>query len=251
MLSETEQKRRNKLEQKRRNKLEQKRRNSEKRRTSILNLIQTEIPFKQIAIKFNVTVQRISQLAIDNNIKRMDCIIDNCKNIFEAFMIDFNNGASINELLSKHKITKIQLNSIYARYKPKNAKPLSTLYRDKRNARIIEAYNNGETAQSILEKKDKVLGDPTKILTTDGIYYITVKHGIKRFPKIGNRSGGGCLESKKIIKLIVKLRENKLSFNRIAEKLNSLGYKTIGGKEFKHSTVMMKYNSYKKGKITL
>lgn len=225
-------------------KLEKKKRKDDRRKQNILRHIQKGLTFKKIAIKFGISKQRVAQVAQEFNILRGVKFVEDANNRFERIMVDFKLGASISELMANHGITKEQLFRLDRFHRPQE-EPLSLQYEKRRNEKIISAFKSGCTAEEIILNSDKILGDPTKIITKDGIYRLVIRHGFRRYPNLGNRHNGGILENKDIIDLIIKLRESKkkpLMFKEIAAKLNKEGYRTIQGALFSTSNVGIKYN---------
>jgi hypothetical protein len=248
MLSEAEKTKRAKEEKKRISLIQKAKDKQEKRKEQIVKHVREgKLTLKSIGLKFGVSKQRINQICVLNNISRWTEIRETSKMLFEKVMIDFKMGASIDEIVEKHNIDRSQLTNLHRRYAPEEI-GLIEQYRIKRDKKIISDYSNGITAKRIIEKTDKVLGDPSKVNTVDGVYRIASKNGVKRYPQIGNRSAGGSFEKKSILKMIVKMYEHKkfpAPFHEIAGTLNELGYETICGKEFTPATVRIKYHAYK------
>lgn len=220
-----------------------------KRRERILNDIKKpHLTLESIGLKFGVTKQRVRQIALEFGINRQIENREAASMTFHKIMVDFKLGASIAEITKKYKISREDLSYLHRQFAPTEPTLISQ-YRTKRNKAIVDLFKNGDTAKTITNKTLKVLDDPTKILSINTIYGITTKHGVKRYPKVGNRTSGICFEKKSLLNLIVKLYERKsnpLTFEAIANHLNSKGYKTLGGKVFNTQIVYQKYKMAKK-----
>jgi len=248
MLSQAEKNKRAKAEQKRVSLIQKEKDKKEKRRLKILKHIKDgDLTFKKIGEKFGISKQIINQIAWSYDVSRWTEIRETSKMLFEKIMFDFKTGSSIDEIVEKHKINRAELSQLHHKYAPEDIGIIEQ-YRIKRDKKIVSDYSQGVTAKTITEKTDKVLGDPSKVNTVDGVYRIASKNGVKRYPQIGNRSAGGSFEKKSILKIIVKMYEHKefpAPFHEIAGTLNELGYETICGKEFTLATVRIKYHAYK------
>lgn len=211
---------------------------------------ENKLTYQQIADKFNISTQRVSQVAQLFNVNRESERHAKTHARENAIILDIKAGLSIDELTTKYDITRKKLFYIYRRKKPVGeAESLGFEYRKKRDARIIELFKAGYTAEEIIEMNDKTLGDPARIRNIQTIYKITVRKKTKRFPRVGNRTAGGCYEDKKVLDLIVKLHDNEKkpkNFKQIANSLNRLGYKTIQDQRFYRENVRVKYHIHKK-----
>ena len=218
------------------------------RREKILSEVQKGKSYVDIGKKFGVTKQRVQQLAKTIDFSRRVEIRETKQMTFEKIMIDFKMGASIAQLTKKYNLSIEDMNYIFKSVEPE-APTLTSRYRVKRNAKIVDDFKNGATASSIVKDKSKILDDPRRILAIDTIYKIVGAQGVKRYKQIGNRSAGGIFEKKAVLKLIVKLHDNKKekhSFEKIANILNDLGHKTVQGRNFTTAMVRIKYHKYKK-----
>lgn len=230
-------------------KAEKKKRKDERRKRSILGHIQKDMTFRKIASKFNVSYQRVAQVAAENKISRQTNIQTSVKSLYEKVFADEKNGLTTEELLTKYKISKQYLNFLYYQYSPDG-----TLYqkvKEKRDNKIINDFINGKTAANIVDDTDKTLGDPTKIVSLRTIYSIVSKNGHRKYPKIGDRSKGISFEKKSVMNFIISKRKgkNKLTYKEIAKQLNDLGHKTVQGNLFTTANTQMKYLAYLKREV--
>lgn len=222
----------------------------EKRRNSILALVKTGIPLIKVGKRFGITKQRVNQIAIEKGISRWVETRDAKKTLYDNILLDMSNNLSIKEMVTKHNVSLSEINSVYKQHS-NDTETITDKFRKKRNKKIVGDFIDGDTALVITKKTDKVLYDPTKITCVNGVYRITTKNGVKRYPQIGNRGAGGSFEKKSIIRYIVTKRERKnpLTYREITENLNALGYTTICGLKFNEPNVRAKYISYQNNKL--
>lgn len=214
-----------------------------KREEQILKLLNENISFDEIAKKFGITKQRVNQIAKRNNIKRWEQSREFKISMYLKIMDDFNNNISLNDICLKHNLSIDNINTIFCF---NNDNTIFSKFREKRNSCIISDFIGGTTAKAITKRDDKELLDPNKITWIDSIYRINIKNGIRRYPQIGNRAGGGCFENKEILKFIFNKRDKyKWTFKKITDELNKKGKKTLTGKVFTIPNVFAKYYSNK------
>lgn len=218
-----------------------------KRNKIIIRLLKKGLTYEKIANMFSISKERVKQIACKNGLgDRWGKGRKYKKSLCKLISKDIRSKLSLDEILKKHPIPRQKLLYIFNYY---HNSSLIADFRNRRNKKIVTDFIKGNTAQRIVNKKDKVLLDPTKITTLDNIYLINTKNGVKRFPQIGKRCAGGIFEDRKILDLIVKKYEvDNLSFRQIAEDLNKLGYKTLTGKAFEMQNTYVKYHAYKEKK---
>ena len=217
------------------------------RNEELIKLLNSDITYEEIANKFGITKQRIFQIAKRNGIKRWEQGREFNKKMCNNIANDINNDVSLNTIYSKYKnLSKEYIRNVYKKQTSNN---LINQFRDKRNSFIINDFMGGETAKVITKHKEKEFLDPTKINSVNMVYRINVKNGVRRYPNIKNRHLGECSWDKSIIKFIVNKRDkSKWSFNKISDKLNEMGKKTLQGKLFQSPNVAMKYYKIKREK---
>lgn len=210
-------------------------------REEIINLIKSGEKYRIIGEKFNITRQRVHQYAMSIGFSKHRYLKENKKFLYDKIKADINNGLKYKEIIKKYKITTSYLNYVFSIFE-KEYIPLYTKELNDRNSVITNKFIKGNTATSITKDKDKELANPNKVSTVGRVYTINTKNGIKRYPKIGNRSAGGTFERKSIITAIINGHEKKgLTFQEIADRLNASGKKTITGKEYTMANVNQKY----------
>jgi hypothetical protein len=118
-----------------------------------------------------------------------------------------------------------------------------------RDDKIKELYKS-KVAREVVSSEHNDLNSPERIKTAHYVYIINRETGgEKKFPKIGSRYHGGNFEDKTILKYIQKKRDkDKWTFQKIADKLNSMGKTTIMGVVFTDYLVRYKYLHYNKVK---
>lgn len=214
-----------------------------KREQQILKLLNENISFGEIAKKFGISKQRVNQIAKRNNIKRWEESREFKTSIYSKIMNDFNNNISLNDICLKYNLSLDNINTIFYF---NNDNTLFSKFREKRNSCIISDFIGGETANGITKRNDDLLIEPNKITNISQIYRINNRNGVKRYPMIGSRAGGGCFENKEILKFIFNKRDKyKWTFEKITNELNKKGKKTLTGKVFTTPNVIAKYNSNK------
>jgi DNA-binding transcriptional ArsR family regulator len=214
-----------------------------KRDNQIVSLIKLGLTLKEIGRRFKITSQRIYQIALRNNIKVQK---DRREERVKLAQDIKNNNTSYKKVVgTKHK--KHSSRAILNTYKKLYGNGLIDLEREHRNSVIVDKFSvEKKAANDILNLKTTDLVNPHQIKTRNHIYRITSRSNAKRFPQIGSRRSGLVFEKKKVINMIVKLRNEGLSFEKITDKMNASGLKTIQGLEFKGPNVRMKYLRYQK-----
>jgi uncharacterized protein (DUF433 family) len=216
------------------------------REKEIINLIDNNWSLTSIATKFNITKQRVNQIAKKNNISIWNKIRTNKKTMHQNILNDINNNIQYKDIVKKYNLPKSKISDSF---KSIQKESLTTFIINKRNNEITSQFIQGNTAKIITNKTEPILISPTHITTTDSIYRINAKNNIRRYPQIINRYKGGLFESKEVIKFIKNKRDKKnWTFKQIAEELNKLEYKTITGKEYNQPNTYQKYIAIKQKK---
>lgn len=206
------------------------------KREKILKDIKKGTSYKEIGLKYGITKQRIYQIAKMNNVSRWDESRNKAKETYKNVVKELKNNIPAKEIYKKYGRRSA---TIYKEIN--NETPYEKQIRVRDND-IISKFNKGLMAKEIIDL------DTNELTSITSIYRINTKNGNKRYPTIGNRSAGGFFESKKVIKLIVKLKNEGVSFVEITNKLNSLNYKTITGRKFTTPNVIAKYHKYNNNK---
>lgn len=216
------------------------------REKEIINLIDNNWTLTSIATKFNITKQRVYQIAKKNNISIWNKIRTNKKTMHQNILNDINNDIQYKDIIKKYNLPQSKLSDSF---KSIQNESLNTFIMNKRNNEITSQFIKGTTAKIITNKTEPILISPTHLTSVDSIYRINTKNNIRRYPQIINRHKGGLFESKDVIKLIKNKRDKKnWTFKQIAEELNKLGYKTITGKEYTQPNTYRKYLAIKQNK---
>jgi hypothetical protein len=203
--------------------------------------------FGELSNKYGVSRQRIQQIAIQHGNLSIHAINHNRKEeIVNKIMIDtsilrydeikkkYSNFEGFSWLSLKKKFKEIYGIGLYDK-----------LYQT-RNITIVNKYSSGQIAKEVLNGSEQELKSPKQMKSERDVYRISSSFGYKKYPKVYNRAAGGMFEDKKILNLIVKLRDlKKMSFSEIAEELNNKGYKTVSGFTFSTPNVVVKYRDYK------
>lgn len=211
-----------------------------KRNKQIIDLINQNYTYQQIADKLNITKQRVYQIAKANDISIWNNIRTKHNQIYNDIITDINNNTQYNHIKKKYNLERNNLNYIFKKY---NNKTPYTIIKDKRNKEISNRYILGNTAKIITNTTDNIITSPNKLISVNSIYNINTKNNVKRFPLIYNRSKGGIFERKEIRLFIKKKRDkDNWPFRKIADELNKLNHKTITGKEY---TTANTYRLYK------
>jgi len=216
------------------------------REKEIINLIDNNWTLTTIATKFNITKQRVYQIAKKNNISIWNKIRTNKKTMHQNILNDINNDIQYKDIIKKYNLPQSKLSDLF---KSIQNESLTTFIMNKRNNEITSQFIKGNTAKRITNKTEPILISPTHLTSVDSIYRINTKNNIRRYPQIINRHKGGLFESKEVIKLIKNKKDKKnWTFKQIAEELNKLGYKTITGKEYTQPNTYQKYIAIKQNK---
>jgi hypothetical protein len=192
----------------------------------------------EVARKYNISKQRVKQLCSrydynpmkerkESRLKKVKEIKKDIKSLCYC------------EIKEKHNVTTQDLTTL--RNLGLNYKKNDFITR--RDKEAYKAYQKGAKAKELISDKD------CYIHRVDGIYRASSKFGFKKYPHI-TRNIKGLYEDKKVIKLILKLRENKkMSFAKIAEYLNNNGYRTPQGVTYKEPNLALKYKKIKQHKL--
>ena len=200
-----------------------------------------KLSYKEIGKKYNITKQRISQFARDNNISRWEESRKTIKNIKEDIKEDIIKGVPYKTICEKYRYKKYS-KSVLSDMK------LFTYFIEKRNKEIINLYKE-MTAKDTITIPVNVLDDPYRITRLGTVYDISSKSGYKKYPMIGDRCKGGVFEPKKVINLIKKLRSKNYGYRKIALELNKKGWKTPTGKLYSPMNVSNKHKGILKYKL--
>ena len=218
----------------------------EKRNAEIIKLIEDGLTYSEIGKKYGLTKQGISNIAIKYGIKGGYKKHTNYyPKLVKKILGDIDGGVlTYQELKEKYDLNETTM----SRLRYHGITNLYSQFMDVRNSEILNEYKN-KTAKNVTKVINSKLDDPNRITTENGVYRVTNKVGYKKYPKIGNRNAGGSFEDRKILKYIADKRDNhSWTFQKISDKLNKLGYKSISGVEFNMMLVRYKYKSYKKNK---
>lgn len=201
-----------------------------KRRKEIVKLIKQGIVYPKIAKKYNITKQRVHQIAKFENISPVTIRHEKYKKIIKKIDIKIKNGKQFNDVCKNYNISTLRNHGL------KNIRILQRSFRKTRNKKISHLYKNGLSAKDILKKHFN------EINNIQTIYNINNKLKSQRAP-IAKRKKYYKNENKKILKLIKTLKNKRYTFQEIADILNGLRLTTICGKSF--SSQLVCYNHKK------
>lgn len=209
------------------------------RNNEIKELLNKGETFDEIGEKYNLTRERVRQIAGFFGIKRQEDKKAVDKIIIAAIKQDIANDLSYEEILKKYNLDYDEEYRLIQKGLP----PLGKVFREKRDAVILEEFSKGKSATEILSSDNKFLNGKTKIGSINRVYQIATANNIYKHPEIGNRNAGGCFEDKKVLRYIKMCRDDyNRPFKEIAKTLNSWGKRTITGKKFTEANTQAKYN---------
>ena len=218
------------------------------RNKAILELLSSDkYTYTDIGNMYGLSNQRIQQIALRNGgIRRHTVNRERREEIVGQIMNDSLN-LTYNEIKQKYDIfERFPWVAIKIKFKQMYGIRLYEKFMSNRNQTILNEYSSGKIAREVIEGYEHELQSPEQIKTAGSVYNISKKLGYKKFPKVYNRAAGGLFEDKKVLDLIVKLRDvKKMTFNEIAKKLNDTGYKTVTDIDFNGPNLIVKYHNYK------
>jgi transposase-like protein len=207
--------------------------------------------YREIARKYNVTPQRIQQIALEHGNIKLHALNHKKKEYIVKQMMTDTSTLSYGEIKSKYKkLEGFKWNILKDKFKEVYGLSIYDMLYSSRNNTILKKYSSGQIAKEVLKGKEHELKSPKHLKQERDVYRVSSKLGYRRHQGIYNRAAGGIFESKRVLNLIVKWHDTKgMSFKAITDKLNSKGYKTVTGLDFKVANVWTKYHNYKtKGK---
>jgi hypothetical protein len=212
------------------------------RNETILKLVkQDELTYQEIGDIFGITKQRVKGIVYKSGYSRWAIRKVKYEVIGKDVKNDLKLGLTYPEIRDKYGIKTLD-RLVYNKLIPR----LYTKSINKRNDEITKRYKK-QRAIDIVKSKDIDVNNPNGVQQEKSVYSIASNNGYRKYPKIGRRCDGGTFEDKKILRYISKKRDkDKWTFKRISDKLNSLGHKTLTGKEFTIPNVIYKYNAHKK-----
>jgi hypothetical protein len=197
----------------------------------------------ETAETLGVTREYIRVLEKSLNLSRRLATAARCKKLIKLIKNDIEKGLSYEEIVSYWKLNKKKITYLQRKF---GFPGLIFLFVKRRNDFIQLEYKNGKTITEILQENNRLLYIKEKKIKASAAQSIANK-GFKRYPGIGLRTQKGVVfESMDVLKKIEELRDvQKMSFSKIAEKLNAEGIKTISGATFYYQMVAIKYNQLK------
>lgn len=201
------------------------------RRNEIGELLNAGKSYVQVARKFNISKQRVKQIAGTLGIDIMRERWSNRKALLKKIKSDLSLNLTPTEIKVKYNLTPKELEPLY-----RLGFSFRNTFNQKRNKVIGNRYQKGTIARKLT--KD----EPDHIKSVRGIYgVVSKKLGIYKYPEI-KRGCSGFFENKKTINYIKKSRLKGMKFREIAEDLNTKGISTITGLKFDTASVIAKYN---------
>jgi DNA-binding CsgD family transcriptional regulator len=197
----------------------------DKRNNEIINLVNKGVTYEKIAKKYKVSRQRIQQILKAKNISSNKIRAEKYRKEIKEIKDQLKGGACYIDVYKEHNISRLREYGL----------PKVNSLLEKRNKKIVHAYKKGASARSIIESG--VCG----INNINSIYHIAREADSKRHPHLVRQQKGYINEDKKILKLILKLRNKNYSYQKIADYLNKKNYKTISNKPFSQQLVLVKY----------
>jgi hypothetical protein len=200
------------------------------REKEILKLLSEGNTYKEVGEKYNVSKQRINQIAKKNNIKRWEDTQKLTERIHRQTLNALEKCTSIKRIAT---INKIDINELEYRFNQISKITLNRLLMRRRDNLIIDEFKKGKPASQIIKLiKPLEILQPRKINTVHGLYGVLKRYGVKRYPQIKSRRHGGTNLTKNTIEIIKNKRRDGLSFQKISDHLNEKGIKTITEKRF-------------------
>lgn len=196
------------------------------RNEKIINLIESGCTYKNIAIKFKISKQRVVQIAKTKNISSIKIRKEKYKKTIKEINERIQNGEFFVDVYKQYKVSKLVQYGLISRFEE---------FYKKRNKEIVLTYKNGNSAKSILKKPC------LKISCLNRIYQIISEQNSNRYPNMIRVKKGHINESVEMLNIIKKLRKKKMSFKEISNYLNKKNYKTISNKPFTMATTRLKY----------
>ena len=216
--------------------------------TEILELLKTtDLTFQAIADKYGVTKSRVGQ--ISQRYGKFNRSKTNRKywtSVLQKVLDELTPEMDIKAIASAHNLSVVEFNNRIRYYLGEN---LITILMEQRNEAISRHYIDGLTAKGITLKNETPFLQPNQITSQNSVYMINTKNGVRRYPKIGDRSKGGTFEDPEVMKFINRYKNKGYTFKEITDKLNACGYKTVSGLPFKWPNVSVKYNKFIKPKL--
>ena len=214
------------------------------RREEIMKMIHQGFTYKSIANKYDVSKQRINQIAKENNIyrhiikrKKHKRLINRIHKYLENNPSKNNSYAYYYDITKKFNLTTEDLNKL-KRYGLKFS--FYNILKDRNNNIIDDYFNKGLNAKNIINKNYGPL-------TVNGIYQICYNKIKTRKIRTKENLKNKYFEKEGIFNLVFNLRYNKkMTFQEITDYMNEQQYKTIYGKNFTRGNVFYKFNKAKK-----
>ena len=209
----------------------------------LVELLKNNATYKEIGEKYNVSIDIVIKISKKNQLSRNKTFNKEELNIiYNKILLDIDNGVTYNDLKIKYNLNHYLLQ----KFKRCGFDNLRTKCINIRNQIFEEQYIN-KTANEIMKSNEpKKLLSPKRIESLIGIYG---NISYRKYPKIGRRDLGGTFLDRKILRyILVKRKTTKLSFRKISDKLNELGYRTSTNKPFTYYLVNYYYNSYQNKK---
>jgi len=199
------------------------------RNYEIIEMIKNGSSYTEVADKFQLTRQRIQQIASEIRLSSKALKADKYKKIVKELSEEMQNQAE--QGVRKIKISKDYRLQTLIRHGLPNVNSLKR----KRNKEIIKLYKQGLSAKEIVEKGVLAIKDINRI------YKIIGEANCQRTPKLIRAEKGHINENKRILKMIKNMRQKKKTCPEIADYLNKKGYRTITNQPFSKAMVSAKY----------
>jgi hypothetical protein len=214
-------------------------RQNEARNKEILELLHNNESYVSIGKKYNISKQRVKQIANFFGYDRMLANKEKIQNLITQINIDVEAGLKYKDISVKYSLTS-HLKAKLAYY----GLPLFTQLLEQRKNLVVNEYKS-KIARKVLESDVQGIHNPFELRNINRVYTISSKMGYKRYPKIGKRCEGGLQENLGILEIIKHKRDKeKMSFSKIANHLNESGYLTISDKTFTQANTRFKYLYY-------
>ena len=210
------------------------------RRAEIKKMLEDGERLVTIADKYGFSKQRAMQIAQALGINPKDVRQKKRVVLAKNINADINKGISYCGIKSKYNMdggSLYHLGQTVEGFNGTYAKSTS-----RRNDKIIESFKKGHTASEIAKT------GLCNISSVRSIYTVLSRAGVKRYPHINTRNGGGWNDDPKVMSLINQYVNVGFTASEISDLLNNKGFKTQQGVVYKTSNVSAKIRAIKSGK---
>jgi hypothetical protein len=214
-----------------------------KRNVKVLALVEAGLTY--VEINKQLKIQNSGRIGRQLGVQRNDTDTERWVNMIGDIKHDIKSGVSYDELKIKYNL---KVNRSKLGYHGLSL--IATMYRDIRNDIIVKEYKS-KIARVVLKSSKSEMDNPERLTSVASVYNINGKHGFKKYPKIGNRNGGGLFVEPEVIKIIkrMKARKKPSTHQEISDELNKRGFISPMGNPYNMYMVGFKLAKIKKLKL--